>query len=432
MYSPLTAIKSTLTSKFKNIQLTRAVLILALCTFVLSAFFLPHTRNKTIASFQRPLSSLFDSNRVLPSPPQDHLDNLPIGKTSKYETANAWGTAILIPQYHRYPGTDYDNPINNSAEKAQKEIYEILPHLRDKFQTKLIMMEGELYGKVPAEKIDTISSKIQYRDSFVAQSKKLETLLQRDGLDSTEKKFLQRVQKALANIDRDIILEGAPLKLKANDNSLVLFGSENQATREQSKILVRNYIYLQNRERELQGSQKHLSSRPQKSDTLFNNADLKALLSKLLGSQNALDNELRKFETIAKTQQDGELLKVLKNIKTTLTSFDNLEKPPSTPLSSKKTLGNPYKKVNSIKEIKSELEDTEQKINDIVVEKRNLETAQNFSTMLKSENQQTGILQYGAGHEEGLTKELQKQGLSVIVITPSEVERRNSELANKK
>lgn len=60
-------------------------------------------------------------------------------------------------------------------------------------------------------------------------------------------------------------------------------------------------------------------------------------------------------------------------------------------------------------------------INKYVVEERNEKAADNFLKVLKESKEKVGIIQFGAGHKEGLTKELNERGISVTVITPTEV-----------
>ena len=60
-------------------------------------------------------------------------------------------------------------------------------------------------------------------------------------------------------------------------------------------------------------------------------------------------------------------------------------------------------------------------IEKVVIIKRNKEAAENFARALKQEGEIVGVLQFGAGHKDGLIKELNSQGLSVVVITPEEI-----------
>ena len=51
---------------------------------------------------------------------------LPIGNIEIHNAPDAWGAVALIPQSHRYPGSSPSDAVNDTAEAAQKEIYEIM------------------------------------------------------------------------------------------------------------------------------------------------------------------------------------------------------------------------------------------------------------------------------------------------------------------
>jgi hypothetical protein len=44
-----------------------------------------------------------------------------------------------------------------------------------------------------------------------------------------------------------------------------------------------------------------------------------------------------------------------------------------------------------------------------------------MATLLKDQKEKIGILQFGAGHEEGLIDEFNKIGITVITVTPDRV-----------
>ncbi|MDP3697792.1 MAG: hypothetical protein Q8R55_07335 [Candidatus Taylorbacteria bacterium] len=198
--------------------------------------------------------------------------NLPVKKIKNYSVENSKGTAIFFPQYHRYPESRVSDPVNNSPQRSQEEIYSVLDHLVSGFGIDLLLVEGELYGKVPPVKIENLSS-------------------------------------------REIILKGASVILKSKKNHLILFGTENEDTLKESGILVKDYI----------------------------------------------------------TKKSPEL---------------------------------------------------EKKIQDVVVDRRNKEAAKNFARTLQETDKRIGIIQFGAGHTAGLIKELNRQGISVIVVTTDEAAKR--------
>lgn len=396
--------------------------------------------NKNLSSLRTfsPLPSLSalitsDPASKTSSPQENHLEDLPIGKITTHKAEQEWGTAILIPQYHRYPGTESKDSINNSAKEAQEQIYEILPHIQEQYGTDLVMVEGELYGQVSAEKLESINKKITERNELSAEHQRLVNLLKKDGFNAEEERCVKNFDRAIAEINRDITLNGAPFKLKAEGKNIIIFGAENQSTREESKKLVKNYIYLQDREKQLRGYHpERLSFRDNQSNKLFS-SDLKLLLSKLLKSRSSKDilmNDLKKLKITAESNNNKELLRIIRDIEQTLRKSNNNTAVSGRMLATQSTQSreeNPYRNVNSPDKIERMLQETEQKIDEIIVDKRNQETAENFANMLREKKGQNGIIQFGAGHEQGLIQELNKRGISVMVITPSEVLKRNLE-----
>ncbi len=433
------------------------------------------------------------------------------------------------------------------------------------------MTEGELYGEVPEEKIDKVEKKIAMRNKFSEQISKLKGAITKEDLDSEIKdRFFSRAQQLIESLDREIILKGAPYKLKAEVDHMKLFGSENEDTREESTDIVRDYIYQKDRLRQFSGLAKlkggsplalenikssilekwrqlkgsfsgKSKSRLAEGDTISSFSDklrelkekmqsdniqsleqgnidssylekinelkekiqsgkiqsleneniessfiekLRELKEKMrtkelsylldFGELSLLDNidsesdfskriqELReKYEQnknsnkqtnsqmsiksllagkyspnqslnsdmsllISQAQEQGktELVNMLEDCKKTYDSIDNLQNTSSISTSAPSRKDNPYKSVKDLQKLQAMLNETESRIQTVVIDKRNQETAENFTKALKAGNTTVGILQFGAGHEEGLVKELNKQGITVIVVKPSEVLRR--------
>ncbi len=225
-----------------------------------------------------------------------------------YETANANSIAIYIPQIHLSPGSSPNDRENDDAVLSQSEIYKIADYLTKKNEIKIVMVEGLIYGESADLKVKNIRSKIAAHKS-----------------------------------NREIMLDGAIYKLKADGGNFKIYGSENKETYEKSAALVRDRIYLKDR-----------------------------------------INTLGSRANIVPPQRQN----------------------------------NPYKKETNMLLLQSKLKQSDIQISSIIIDQRNKETADNFARALKQEDVNIGVLQFGAGHKEGLIKELQKQNLSVIVIDP--------------
>lgn len=358
---------------------------------------------------------------------------LPVANIKSHPVQNAWGTVVFLPQYHKNPGTSSGEQKNDLAQVAQEQIYQILKFLTEKPNLNLVLVEGELYGGVPNQKIARISQEIADRNELTANCDEIDKLVKENGLDpklvdNLHKKIMDRAKEA----DREVILAGAPFKLKAEGAKIDLFGLENSATLEESADLARNYIYLQDRIDQLKGS---LSYQPQGSLSLLNykndrsfsaNENILNLLKQFLGG--SANYEFRALESVASIQGKEDLLALLKKTEEVFNRLGRRSQEKGIALSGSSRSDNPYKNVTSEKELQLMMADTEKQIDEVIVKKRNHETAENLAMAMKEKGQKTGILQFGAGHEEGLTQELNEQGLSVVVVTTNEVAFRNNSL----
>ncbi|KKR22011.1 MAG: hypothetical protein UT48_C0001G0024 [Parcubacteria group bacterium GW2011_GWE2_39_37] len=347
--------------------------------------------------------------------------DLPVGEVKSYEAKNAWGTAIFIPQNHRYPGTNPADKINDSAEAAQNQIYDIISFLNEKYGIKFVMAEGDLYGKVPQDKINELSQRINDRNLFADQVSVLKTEMKNQNIDPTIiDDFSNSADLYIKSLDREIILQGAPYKMKSEGKNISLFGSEVRATQEESAVIVRNYIYQQDRQKALNGSQAKTIASNERSSL----ADAYAmLLSKRGTKNNSLESSFNRLEKL--TTGNSYLNGMIAETEKTYLSIKNVDKKVAK-VSSPARTENPYEGINDPKKIQTLVSESEEKIQKVVIDRRNVETAENFADLLKSNGTDIGILQYGAGHEEGLIKELNKQGINVIMVKADEVlEREN-------
>ncbi len=300
-------------------------IVLALFTFVNSAFAL----------------STEETNQLKdPS----FYQNLPVGDVEVHTVDNSWATVVFFPQYHKAPGSKTTNKKNDKAEVTQNEIYEIIKSMIDRLPIKLVMVEGKLKGEVSKDEKEKVKNKIE----------DLKKLKEKPGSD-----------KKVKEKKRELSLVGAPIKLWAEGKDMILVGSENKKTLDESREIVKEHLSLQ----------EQMSS----------------------GKTSSLEKSFSD-ETVKKLEKLKELKAKLK---------------------SKKNKKSPKKE----KDLKEKIKQNEKKIQEVIIDKRNKETAENFSQALKKYDQNAGILEFGAGHEAGLIKEFNKIGIDVIVVTTNEVER---------
>lgn len=410
-------------------------LVPLLCLLVI-AVIISFAKVPTFKLANYPASKLiFSADSVVPNPfviaDMNSFKGLPVGSVKRYDVPNAWGTVIYIPQYHINPGSSADDKVNDSAQKAQNEIYQLINSIIGKSpSTNLIMVEGELYGQVPAEKIASLQQKTEKAQKLQEQRDLLVQEFAEDNLDQNlQQSLLSRIDAEIASLKRDVILNGAPEKLKADGKNVILYGAENKDTLEESGALVKDYIYLQDRQNQLNspsyagqsallGSGQSIAGN--QSSILGNQNVYQQLLQYLSGVTGSGVSEFSQLKTMAQTKGDNQLVNTLSS---TEQVFNEQIATPSAPVATPpgSRQDNPYANVTSVSEVNSLLSNDEQKIQQLVVDRRNAETAQNFANALKTEKKNVGIIEFGAGHEKGLVKEFNKQGLSVVVVYSNEV-----------
>jgi len=408
----------------------------------------------------------------------DQMSELPVGSVTLHKVEDAKAGAVLIPQNHKYPGSDTDDPRNDSAEVTQKEIYQILEKLHNKYGLDLVVNEGELKGPVPEGKgkVQKVEKLLQAKEKIASNVQKLKKAANQGKIsESAFEQVSSRSRKVLDRIDRRIALTGAPYILAAKKDEVDIYGAENQATRQKCKKIVRDYIYQkdalagsqagsgltgvpagaaelkdklkklkgsQGSGQELLGGQSADFSALSLLDTLRKlrqggaTPDLKgrsSALARLLGgSSNArteLINDLKRIKAAAKAhdknhvrQAVGNMIEALEDLSEIADSAgqDKNGRQDSAPSRS----DNPYDHINNPEKLKSLMEKTEDQINKYVKDRRNKEAAQYFVNALEKENKKVGVIQFGAGHEKGLVEELNQRGVSVMVIKSDEVLRR--------
>lgn len=404
----------------------RSKLFLVLCglSLVSSVLFVTNINGRA--------SQLPSIGVVLPSSKQISIEELanfstytglPVAKVEEFNVPNAWGTVIYLPQYHRSPGSDAEDKVNNAGAKSQEQIYQIADFLIEKGGINLAMVEGALFGEVPAENVALLANKIEKRNELATVYEDLKKSLQGVNLNlNSENKLLKQLLDELTLADRELILEGASEKLKAEGENFKLFGSENKETREESKLVLRDYIFLTDRIKQLDTPlNKSIASRDQ----------IKGLANpnlRLFSSRDNTQPEFYSLESAASSSGNDKLVNLLKEAEKAFNELTRntpdkvmVQSAPDNPSRE----DNPYKDITDKAILQEKLASAKEKMEQIIIEKRNRETAENFTKALRQEDEKVGILQFGAGHKTGLVKELNNQGLNVITITVDEVSNRN-------
>ncbi len=364
--------------------------------------------------------------------------NLPVGKVENYSVENAKGVVIYIPQIHQDPSSPQSDPTNNVAVTAQNQIYQIEKFLVKKSGSPLILTEGELYGQVPSSEIGFLSQRIYLRNALADKLQTLEKVLKTTSVDpAAERNLIATTQQAISSIDREVALTGSAQELKANNNSVILYGVENQTTLDESKPLVRNYVYLQDRIAQLQTPTTQTASTgivaTQTSAVIpAQVAQLMQLLQSLGVGNTTTQNVFSYLTTKAQSAGKTNLADAVRSVASAynqLAQNAQVSQPTTQTMAASTTASsaspsrsdNPYANFTNIQQLQNMMKTSETNLTKVVVDKRNSEIAANSLKALQETRQHSLILQLGAGHQDGLVKGLNAQGLSVIVVTPNQV-----------
>ncbi len=326
---------------------------------------------------------------------------------------------IYIPQVHRNPGSNLSDPMNDTAVAAQNQIYSIVSYLVKDMGIKYVMAEGDMYGPVPDTTLKNMKMIMDARDNIandIAAAGKNSPA--RDANPALAQKLIQEGTTAISAADRAITLQGGPYKLKAEGANFTLYGAETSSTYNESAGIVQNYLYLQDRMHALSSrNQSDASPLPR----FFNANDLNAIQQQIATSRAKPSRwiETSPSADIPQTQNDPSAMFTdietnIKMIQERLAPMPQIGRSPSRDT-------NPYASISDPAILQQEQTELTNEINTTVIGARNRDTAENFGKGLVAENTSIGVLQFGAGHEDGLVKELNNSGFSVIVVTANEV-----------
>jgi hypothetical protein len=364
---------------------------------------------------------------------------LPVASVKTHENPSAGNIAIYVPQYHLNPGTSAQDSANAPAVQAQQEISGIISFLTEKEGAKFVMAEGDLYGPVSDSKISGIAQKIAAKDNLSSDEKALESAISGTYVTAGTQPTLTGIDNAIKSAEEEITLEGAPYVLKSQGGDFALYGAENASTLAKCTDIVRNYIYLQDRLASLQGGNGLASYTGITRQSSYGSSSPQSISQILAalggGSAQPVETQVATLASNARTNNQTSIADAADKIASDLRALNAADAAlkaseakatvnNSQPAPSRSD--NPYAGINNVNQLNSMLQQSEQQVQQYVIDERNTEAAANFAKGLQETGNNVGILQFGAGHEEGLVSELQKQGLSVIVVTSKEVAAQNA------
>jgi hypothetical protein len=398
----------------------------------------------------------------------ERYDDLPVALVKHYRADNEAGQVIYIPQNHRYPGTKVSDPKNDSAQSTQDEIYEVLGYLHERHGIGLVMVEGEQVGPVAPEKITTLSTLIEINGRLKENLARLEEATGGNPAHMlSSARLISGLSSLSAYLDRAISLKGGAQRLAAGNGGVKLVGAEVPGTQAECAEIVRDYIYQKDQLKNCQGpalagggalpslglsgdlqerlkqfkeqlapkyenfmdKDKSAAAKPGIGD-LSGMIDLKAIaLARSGGSQpslSALSESARGLKSLAEENNDQELAGIIGSLLSDFGVLEGLLAPADNygQAGAPSRQDNPYSHINDPAELEEMIEESEDKIQSQVIDRRNRETAREFKKALTGHDEERGALVYGAGHEAGLVEALNEEALSVIVVKTDEVLRR--------
>jgi hypothetical protein len=226
-----------------------------------------------------------------------------------------------------------------------------------------------------------------------------------------EERVLEGVERKEQDVERSLMLKGAPQVLAGEGAEITLWGLENEQTLEESRPIIRNYVYLGDRLSQLRAGDSK-SSMAQASQKLA------PLLSMLQGKRRSMVKDVERLAAEASLKGQQPVLGILAQVKSAVQELEVKTASGSASLGGPQRINNPYKNETSRRKLESKKQQVEQQIQAIIIDKRNREAAVYARQALEQTGADEGVIQFGAGHTEGLVRELNEQGLSVIVVVP--------------
>lgn len=355
-----------------------------------------------------------------------------VGHVRVVDAEHPTKTVVYIPQIHRSPGTAIGDSVNDSALRAQREIYAIEKKLISDGLSPVVMTEGELFGPVDEAHTSDVLAYMAAGQSFRSVADRLsDTIAEKGSLAPTiEQAVLADLTTLSESAERASYLAGAAHRLKAENEAFMLYGAENQETLEKSANIVRKFVYINDRlgSTDYRGGRNFLSERLTLPPQIIQALRARAAVGKSGGDAGV---HIADLEDRARGAGRSDVVTITREAATALGELQALNAPKPTKVTSAgpKRADNPYADISDATELRNIQAEIEKEMQATVVEQRNSETAENMLTALEAAGAEIGVIQFGGAHEEGLVDELVKRDMSVIVVVPRESLKRSPEKA---
>jgi hypothetical protein len=346
-------------SKLKDYRKRTLPILSVLMLVVISAFFLSY--NKGIA----PIKNVSLLNTAALTGKEDFSE---FPNVQKFEVANPKATVVYFPQIHKDPTTQPSDPKNNQASVAQKEIYNDLEKLNNKYGVSYVMDETDLYGPMPADKVTKIKNGFADIQTFQdSVNKTADHYLADGGSPDVANKFKDDASKAIAAYERNLYLTGSAAVLAAKEPKAHVYGSQVESTLNESKKELEDMVYLEQRINQLQGA---TASNPLMRSGGITMEQLSSALSNR-NSSSLNSNMFGSISNFAKQKGDQELVSDLGDAQSKLGNLSTKKSFEAAPkFSDVPHTSNPYATSNNLNSLKAQYQVATQKFMTIAKDRR--------------------------------------------------------------
>lgn len=341
------------------------------------------------------------------------LKNLNFKNVQRFEVPNATKTVIYIPQIHREPTSNQADSTNDQALVIQREIASMLKTLVDDNHVTYVMDETDNFGPMPADKIQKIKTGVANITKLRADVKSLADHYVKDGGSAdTAKTVVSDANTKIDGYERAIYLTGGAAVLAGTDSNAHVYGSQNPATIAEATKQLQNIVFIEQRISQLDPSTASSASSGSQANIL-------SMLGSSSGSSNA--SPIQSIKDFAAEKQDKEMQSEIDKITAgskAISGATNYETTPAVTTVGAQPQTNPYTKETNLAKLKQMNQDATAKFMKLAKDQRSQEVSDNIDKMMQENGQTTVILVMGAQHQDQLVSDLNKKGISVIVITP--------------
>lgn len=392
-----------------------AAICLLVGVFLVVGIIKSPTRSLSVAKLNQAISTSLPSN----SP---DLNNLNFKNVEKFEVPNAKATVIYIPQLHKEPTSNAADATNDKATTVQKEIAGMLETLVKDNHIKYVMDETDLYGLMPADKVQKIKDGFSDIEKVRADVKTvIDHYLKDGGSVETANAVQKSADEKINGFERNLYLTGGAAVLAAKDSDAHVYGSQNAATINEAKTQLQNIIYMEQRINQLESQ--NGSKTTGTASASGGKKSTASILSMLGGSSSKNSgNSLQPIMDFAKKNNDTELMEDINkaiNGSKVFTSNRSYETTPvATAASTAQAPANPYQNVTNLPKLKQDYQVAYDKFMKLAKDQRSQEVADNVEKMMEENGQNTGVLVFGMQHKDQIVTALNNKNINVIVITP--------------